>query len=79
MTTVASFRNSEFETTCAKCGEALIAPEWSEYASERLVLNLWSCTKCGCRFETQARMLADSESMNDRRAVEAFFPSLLVA
>ena len=25
-------------TTCVKCGEALIAPDWSEFVSERLVL-----------------------------------------
>jgi hypothetical protein len=36
MTTVASFRHSEFETTCAKCDEPLIAPEWSEFMSEGL-------------------------------------------
>src|SRR5665811_817621 len=36
MTTVASFRHSEFETICAKCGEPLIAPEWSEFVSEGL-------------------------------------------
>lgn len=42
MTTVASFRNSEYETTCTKCREPLIAPEWSEYVSEKSVLNL--CT-----------------------------------
>ena len=79
MTTVASFRNSEFETTCAKCGEALIAPEWSEYVSEGLVLNLWACTNCGCRFETEAVVPADAEAMSDDRAIKAFFPSLLVA
>jgi hypothetical protein len=28
-------------TTCAKCGEALIAPDWSEFVSEALVVNLW--------------------------------------
>jgi hypothetical protein len=36
--TVAS--SSSFGTTCEKCGEMLIAPEWSEYVSERLVINL---------------------------------------
>jgi ribosomal protein L37AE/L43A len=41
-------------TTCAKCGEMLIAPDSSEFVSERLVVNLWSCTKCGDRFETKA-------------------------
>ena len=79
MTTVASFRNSEFETNCGKCGEPLIAPEWSEFVSERLVLNLWSCTKCGCRFETEACMPADGESASNRMALETFFPLLLVA
>jgi hypothetical protein len=79
MSTVASFRNSEYETTCAKCGEALIAPDWSEYVSEGLVLNLCSCTKCGCRFETETFVSADAEAMDDRIAVKAFFPSLLVA
>ena len=77
MTTVASFRNSEFETTCEKCGEALIAPEWSEFVSETLVLNLWSCAKCGCRFETEACVPA--EVMSDDTVIKAFFPSLLVA
>jgi ribosomal protein L37AE/L43A len=79
MTTVASIRNSEYETACAKCGEALIAPEWSEHVSERLVLNLWSCTKCGLRFETGACMPADAESINDIMTMEEIFPSLLVA
>jgi hypothetical protein len=37
---------------CGKCGEQLIAPEWSEFVSERLILNLWSCSRCGDRFET---------------------------
>ena len=79
MTTVASFRNSEFETNCGKCGEPLIAPEWSEFVSERLVLNLWSCTKCGCHFETEACMPADAESASNRMGLETFFPLLLVA
>ena len=40
MTTVATFCNIKFETTCVDCGEALIAPEWPEFISEQLVLNL---------------------------------------
>jgi transcription elongation factor Elf1 len=77
MTTVASFRHCEFETTCAKCGEQLIAPEWSEFVSEGLVVNVWTCTNCGNRFETEACMPADSEA--DAEAIKDFFPSLLVA
>lgn len=76
MPTVASFRNSKYET-CANCGEPLIAPEWSEYVSEQLVLNLWSCTKCGSEFETKVSMLPDTKA--DAEAMTDFFPSLLVA
>ena len=77
MTTVASFRHFEFETTCAKCGATLIAPEWSEFVSDGLVLNLWTCTSCGNRFETEAFMQADAEA--DAEAIKDFCPSLLVA
>ena len=79
MTKVASIRNSEHETTCVKCGETLIAPEWSEYVSEGLVLNLWSCRNCGQRFETEARIPAVTTSKVDSELLEDFFPSLLVA
>ena len=78
MTMIASIRHSE-RGICAKCNCALFVPEWSEYVSERLVLNLWSCTKCGYRFETEAHMPADAESIDDAETIEAFFPSLLLA
>ena len=79
MTTVASFRDSKSETACIACGVSLIAPDWSEYVSERLVLNLWSCPKCGCKFETETCMPADALSAEDREALETYFPALLVA
>ena len=78
MTTATSFRNSKYETTCAKCGEALIAPEWSEYVSEQLVRNLWSCTNCDYRFETEVSMPADTQTTKHRSAVEVFFSSMFV-
>ena len=65
-------------TTCVKCGEALIAPDWSEFVSERLVLNLWTCTKCGDRFETKAYM-PDAEPKMSQKDWEEMFPPLLVA
>ena len=65
------------KTNCAKCGEQLIAPEWSEYLSQESVVNLWQCTKCGCQFETEACTPVDSEA--DALAIKDFFPSLLVA
>jgi ribosomal protein L37AE/L43A len=79
MTTIASIRHPDQEVTCSKCGDVLTIPEWSEYVSERLVLNLWSCTKCGYRFETEANMPADAESIDDAETIETFFPSLLIA
>ena len=66
-------------TICAKCGEALIAPDWSEFVSERLVLNLWSCTKCGDRFETEAYTPSNVELKMSAKDWEQLFPPLLVA
>ena len=77
MTTMASIRNSKFETTCDKCGKALIAPKWSEYVSDGLVLNFWYCLKCGYQFETEAYMPTDAESMNDDIAIRALSSSLV--
>ena len=79
MTTTASTYEPDCGTTCIQCGDALIAPECSEFVSEQLVLNLWTCTKCGCRFETEAYMPTDAQSKLDALTMEAFFPSLLVA
>lgn len=66
-------------TTCAKCGEALIAPDWSEFVSERLVINLWTCTKCGDRFETEAYMPANTGAKMSEEDWAQMFPPLLVA
>ncbi len=80
MTTVASLRGSAHEVICDKCGNSLIAPDWSEYFSEaHLILNLWSCENCGNRFETEVFAPDDAESKNDSKVLEEFFPSLLVA
>jgi hypothetical protein len=57
-------------TPCVKCGEALIAPDWSEFVSERLVVNLWSCTKCGDRFETKGVYACRCRIENERKRLE---------
>ena len=76
----ASIRTSKFGVTCAKCGDALIAPEWVEYFSEeRLVLNLWSCTNCGFQFETDANVPVNAELKIDSKVMDEFFSSGLVA
>ena len=77
--TTASILSSSFETTCKKCGDALIAPEWSEYVSEWRVINLWLCPKCGCEFETEGPAPADAKPNIDSEVLEAHLPSLLVA
>jgi ribosomal protein L37AE/L43A len=66
-------------TTCPKCSETLVSPDWSEFVSERLVLNLWTCTKCGDRFETKAWMPADAAPKMSDKDWEQMFPPLLVA
>ena len=77
MTTKTSIRQPDQEVTCSKCGDVLTIPEWSEFVSEGLILNLWNCTNCGNRFETEVCMPADAEA--DALAIKDFFPSLLVA
>jgi Zn ribbon nucleic-acid-binding protein len=77
MTAISNHR-SVFGVNCVQCGDLQIAPEWSEYKDEQHVVNLWSCTNCGCHFETEACATA-SRSANDAVAIKAFFPSLLVA
>jgi hypothetical protein len=65
--------------TCEKCGDTLIAPEWSEYVSEHEVVNILSCTTCDFQFETTANTPADAESEINSNVLGYFFPSLLVA
>lgn len=76
MTTLSN-RRPIFGMNCPECGDLLIAPEWSEYEDERHVLHLWSCTDCGCEFETEA-LLPAAEAVDDAATIKAFFPSLLV-
>jgi hypothetical protein len=79
MMATASTRRSDCGMACAQCGELMIAPEWSEYEDSRHVRNLWSCTNCGCVFETEALVPADAEANDNDFAIKTFFPSLLVA
>ena len=37
---------------CPQCGMNIIAPTWSEYASEGRVRYLWNCDACNYEFET---------------------------
>jgi len=78
MATVASLRGSAHPVICEKCGDRLVAPEWAEYFSEeQLILNLWSCMRCGNRFETEAFVAADCTAENEKKAAVEFYPSLV--
>lgn len=46
---------------CAQCGEEIIAPMWSEYASAGHVRHSWNCEACGHRFESTEAFEVDSE------------------
>ncbi len=40
------------KNTCPQCNGWLLAPDWSEYLSNRCVRHTWSCEACGYQFET---------------------------
>ncbi|AMN42840.1 hypothetical protein [Rhodoplanes sp. Z2-YC6860] len=50
--TLRSFHLSRPIVPCAQCGEALFAPEWSEYFDDHRIRHVWSCDGCDYRFET---------------------------
>jgi RNase P subunit RPR2 len=80
MATVASLRGSTRPVICQQCGEMLIAPEWVEYFSEeQLILNLWTCARCGHRFETEAFLPANTGPDSTVKVPEAFPPPSVVA
>ena len=79
MAMMSSMSSTDHGTTCVKCGEMLFIPDWSEFVSERLVVNLWSCGRCGDRFETLACMSVDAEFNMSEKDWERMFPPLLVA
>jgi hypothetical protein len=49
---VTSTKNqSPYGIACVRCNDSLIAPNWSEYVSERHIRHSWSCESCGHQFE----------------------------
>jgi ribosomal protein L37AE/L43A len=71
--------STDYGTVCPRCSEALVSPDWSEFVSEHLVLNLWCCTRCGSRFETEACTPAGAAPKMSKMDWEQMFPPLLVA
>jgi hypothetical protein len=48
-------RNQRFScrTSCARCGDILIAPEWSGYVANGHAVHRWNCANCDYQFETR--------------------------
>jgi len=42
--------------SCAQCGEALFAPEWSEHIDDRRIRHFWICEACDYKFETLVKL-----------------------
>jgi RNase P subunit RPR2 len=49
---------------CPHCGEALLAPETSEFVGAREVRHTWACDDCGHDFRTAIRI---DRRMQERR------------
>ena len=49
---LATNNDSLYGTACIRCDDDVIAPDESQYVSERHVNHSWSCDGCGLRFET---------------------------
>ena len=49
---VVSTDNYAYGIACVRCNFTLIAPNWSEYVSERHIRHFWSCESCGHQFTT---------------------------
>ncbi len=48
------------KNNCPQCREWLLAPDWSEYLSDRCVRHTWTCDACGYQFETAVFFAADA-------------------
>jgi hypothetical protein len=74
-----STRHSSFGMKCVQCGNELIAPERSEYWSDKRTCHIWYCRKCSCCFDSLVLFTAETKSMKNTTTRDDIFPSLLVA
>jgi uncharacterized protein with PIN domain len=58
---------SPYGTACILCNDSVIAPNLSEYASERHVRHFWSCESCGHQFETSEHLRFEATSEARRK------------
>ncbi len=59
---------------CARCGEELAAPAWSEHANAQEARNLWHCANCGYMFES----LDPLDAPLSIELAEEFLPNLVM-
>ncbi len=79
MMAATSLRRSAAEMACNKCGNSLIAPEWScDFTEEGSVINFWSCADCGNQFETEEAAV-NAWTQIDNKPFEISASSLLAA
>ena len=65
---------------CVQCDTELVAPERSEYWSNRHACHIWLCPTCSACFKSRVWFTTDIESMKDILTEDpSLFPSLLVA
>jgi hypothetical protein len=65
---------------CVQCDTELVAPERSEYWSNRHACHVWLCPKCRACFGSLISFPTDTELTKDILTKDpSLFPSLLVA
>jgi ribosomal protein L37AE/L43A len=73
--------HEKIEAICRKCGNTLASPEWAEFFNEeQLILNFWSCSNCGFKFETEEKIRSEATPQIEtddevNLFPETFFPS----
>jgi RNase P subunit RPR2 len=63
-------------TLCESCSSPLAARVWREAAKEGQERVLWHCPVCAAEFET---VESSTSRVDDKEAVDVFWPTLLVA
>jgi hypothetical protein len=65
---------------CVQCGSELVAPERSEYWSDRHACHIWLCPTCSACFESLVSFPTNTESMrNILTENQSLLPSLVIA
>ena len=62
---------------CILCNDSLIAPNLSEYVSERHVRHSWSCGSCDHQFETSEYLRFEAMSISPPLLPERWGPGLV--